>query len=175
MRIRETARRLPYVKLILIRARIENEISIDVKQEDKKAFSIDFTNPELEKELLFLNYKHISKSDKLVLTPAENGICFAAVRQPDICCSVKTVCDFNGSVNGAEAGIMVYLQSDFNHRICKKSYADGDYIVVKKYAEDFSQTIYKRKTQSCRFTFQINADKDYYYFYCSENNIEKYY
>lgn len=152
------------------KAKIENEININTEQENSKSFSADFTTSEFEKEWLFLNYEQVSKEGRLVLKPAENGITFAAVRPPDIQCSVKTVCNFVPQNNDAEAGLMIYLQSDFNYRICKKRYADGDYIVVQKCAEDFSQTIYKAKTQSSIFKFQINADKDYYYFYCSENN-----
>ena len=112
----------------------------------------------------------MKEEGRLVLKPTEYAITFAAVRQPDIQCSVKTVCNFAPQNNGAEAGLMIYLQSDFNYRICKKRYAGEDYIVIQKYAEDFAQTIYKKKTQSSTFKFQINAEKDYYYFYCSENN-----
>lgn len=150
--------------------KIENEINITTIQANNKVFSVDFTNSEFEKEWLFLNYEQVSKSDRLVLKPAENNITFAAIRQPDIQCTVKTVCNFTSKNNDAEAGLMIYLQSDFNYRICKKRYADGEYIVVQKYAEDFSQTIYKKKTQNSTFAFQVNADKDYYHFYCSENN-----
>lgn len=41
---------------------------------------------------------------------------------------------------------------------------------MQKCAEDFSQIVYKAKTQSSTFKFQISADNEYYYFYCSENN-----
>lgn len=152
------------------KAKIENEININAKQEDNTVFSADFTSSEFEKEWLFLNYEQVSKKGRLVLKPTENNITFAAVRQPDIQCSVKTVCNFSPQNIDAEAGLMAYLQSDFNYRICKKRYVDGDYIVVQKCAEDFSQTIYKSKTQSSTFKFQINSDKEYYYFYCAENN-----
>ena len=152
------------------KAKIENEISTEAEQVKRMKFFTDFSKPEFEKEWLFFNYEQISKTDRLVLKPTENSITFASVRQPDMQCSVKTVCNFTPRNNDAEAGLMIYLQSDFNYRICTKRYDEENYIVIQKCAEDFFQTIYKRKTQSSTFTFQIKADKDYYHFFCSENN-----
>lgn len=152
------------------KAKIENKVKINAAQEKGRSFKADFTKPEFEKEWLFLNYGNVSRDKKLILNPSENSITFAGIRQPDFECSVKTDCIFCPESIGAEAGLMVYLQSDFNYRICRKRYPDGDYIAVEKYAEDYIQTLYKEKSRSGIMNLKITADKDYYYFHCSENN-----
>ncbi|MCM1044635.1 MAG: glycoside hydrolase family 43 protein [Candidatus Gastranaerophilales bacterium] len=152
------------------KAKIENEIDIHAEQKNGGVFVADFTNSKFEKEWLFLNYEQVSKEGRLVLRPTKSDITFAAVRQPDMQCSVKTVCHFAPQNADAEAGLMAYLQSDFYYRLCKKRDAGKDYIVIQKRAGDFCQTIYQEKTQSDTLAFQIEADQEYYYFYCAENN-----
>lgn len=152
------------------RAKIDNEISIEAVQNSRKNFTADFDRSEFEKEWLFLNYENISKNNGLVLRSEGNAFTFAGIRQPDFKCEIKTVFEFNTENIGDEAGLMVYLQSDFNYRLCKIKEADGDYIAVQKCAEDFVQTAYKSKVRSGKISACVRADKDFYYFYFSSEN-----
>lgn len=149
------------------KAKLENEINICSEQLSRKKFIMDLNKSEFEKEWLFLNKKKIAKNKELVLQAEVNSITFAGIRQPDFQCIIKTTFEFEPQNIGDESGLMVYLQSDYNYRICKKREADGDFIIVQKYAEDFVQMVYQSKAREGKINVCVKADKDFYSFYSS--------
>lgn len=147
------------------KAVLKNEIATCTKQADNSEFSTYFEGDAFEKEWLFLNYPGASRKNCLLLNPHDAAMTLAAVRQPDFKCTADTVFDFKPEHVGDEAGLIVYLQSDFNYRLCKIKKADGNYIAVQKYAEDFFQTVYEEKLGEGKLHASVTADKDFYYFY----------
>lgn len=147
------------------KAVIENELSTGRKQAERKEFTSNFEDEAFEKEWLFLNYPGASRKNMLTLNPRGSLLTLAAVRQPDFECTANTMFEFLPEHVGDEAGLIVYLQSDFNYRLCKIKKSDGSYITVQKYAEDFFQIVYEEKLDNGKLHAAVRADKDFYYFY----------
>lgn len=149
------------------RAKIENEIDMAGEQKTGQKFATDFTGEKFEREWLFLNYENAARNNGLELSPEGGKLVFAGVRQPDFECEVSTELEFCPQKAGDEAGLMLYLQSDFNYRLCKVREADGDYIEVRKRAEDFTETVYREKAEEGKLRVCVKADKAFYRLYYS--------
>lgn len=147
------------------RAALHNEAAICKKQIPYNGFSTRFDGKKFEPEWLFLNYTNITRDNELSITPHNSALTLAAIRQPDFEFEAETVFEFEPESSADEAGLIVYLQSDFNYRLCKIKKADGNYISVQKYADDFFQTAYEEKISDGKITASVKADKDFYYFY----------
>lgn len=152
------------------KAALENEISGCKKQISNNEFFTDFSGKNFEKEWLFLNYRNVSRNNILILNSQGTVLTLAAIRQPDFECDAEAEFEFQPESIGDESGLIIYLQSDFNYRLCKTKREDGSYITVQKYAEDFVQTAYEEKIDEGKITVSIRADKKFYYFYYSINN-----
>lgn len=162
-------------------ARINVEAPIKEEQISKTLWCADFSNGNWENEWLFIkkpdmdNYNRIGgvlelKPSKIHLMDGKLSPTFIAVRQADFECSVKTEIDFNTHRTGDEAGLAVYVAPHYSYRIFKHKKQDGDYICVKKTADDFSQTAYCKKIENGTVKLKIKAEKDKYSFYYSTNN-----
>lgn len=147
------------------KAKIENEIRGEQVQRAYAGFKASLDSEDFEKEWIFLNYRQIAKENGyLVLAPLGITFTLAGIRQPDFVCSVNAVFEFHPANDGDEAGLAVYLQSDFHYRIGMAREDGKNYITVRKQAGDFIQTVYRKKTGVEKIHVRIRADLDLYYF-----------
>ncbi len=152
---------------------IEGEGPLWETQKEKPVFRPDFSKPDWEPQWLFLReprWQHYERGQgKLRLYPAKD-FTFAALRPRDFECTIQAAFKFEPQSIGDEAGLMVYLAADFHYRFMKTRQVDGDYVVLEKTAEDFSQTAFMQKIGLGKVTFKLMADKEYYHFYFALGN-----
>ncbi len=144
-------------------------------QKEKSGFTADFKKETWEPEWIFLREPEASsycrKDGKLVIKPSsgiedrQSSPSFAALRQCDFACRVETGLNFNPAGEEAEAGLLIYLSSDFYYRFGKKRIGGENYLMIEKKAEDFQQTACRIKIREGRLRLVIEADKEAYHFY----------
>ena len=154
---------------------IEREGSLWAGQERVQLWSADFSSKNWEAPWLFLRERRDSlfkRGDgKLSLIPSvqadgtDIGSTFAAVRPLDFECIVETELRFCPEQTGDEAGLLIYLESKFHYRFCKKRLDDGVFLVLEKTAEDFKQTICFAPVRDGNIWLRIECDREQYHFY----------
>lgn len=164
------------------RAQIHENGPVREWQRAAKELRADFGSPEWEKQWLFLKRpvmeNYLRGDGRLRLKPTQVSLAdeslsptFVAVRQMDFECETDVTFEFRTCEVGDEAGAAVYLAPRFVYRICKRREADGDYLMVKKTADDFEQTAFVRKTGEGMLQIKIRADRQKYGFYFAEDGI----
>lgn len=159
------------------KAKLTEEGPLWEKQKESDAFSADFTQKVWEPEWIFLREPRTSfycrKDGKLFIKPSlkiedgESRPSFAAVRQIDFKCQVETKMYFESVEEGDEAGILIYLSSDFYYRFGKKEISGKNYLVVEKRAEDFQQTAFQYPIKEGSLQLIVRADEKAYHFFYS--------
>ncbi|MDO5416626.1 MAG: family 43 glycosylhydrolase [Lachnospiraceae bacterium] len=151
----------------------EAETRFEGTQKSPVTFAADFTESRWEKEWVFIGApceKNYARGNgELVLHPSGKtlvegrmGVTFAAVRQPDFECEAHAVLQCDGS--DIACGLAAYVVPGFLYRIYKSCEADGSYVVVEKFAEDFHQIAYREKVPQGEVEFIIRADRSHYHF-----------
>lgn len=161
-------------------ARLINEAPGNAVQTKTHDFSCSFDSEKWEPQWLFLRNPDRSAytrgEGKLVMRPSRGGFdipaspSFAAIRQPDFNCSAYVQMDFEPSGCGDEAGMIIYLQTDFNYRICKTKKNGDDYIAVYRHADDMYEEVYSEKIPCGTVVFKIVSDGKHYDFFCRTVN-----
>ncbi len=157
------------------KARLIVEGPLWEEQKEKRSFSADFNREVWEPEWIFLRKPDFSfycrREGKLMMKPSSNiedrqsSPSFAAVRQSDFECRVETGLNFNPVEEGDEAGLLIYLSSDFYYRFGKKRVGGENYLMIEKKAEDFQQTACQIKIKEGHLRLVIEADEKAYHFY----------
>ena len=157
------------------RALISCDAPLWAAQQERKGLAFDFADKEWEPQWLFLRQPDPSMYERgggrLRLHPAPVSFesltspAMAVVRPLDFECCTETRCRFEPEKAGDEAGMILYLQSDFHYRICKRRTDRGDFVTVEKKAEDFIQTAYEAAVEDGDIRFRIDADKESFHFY----------
>lgn len=151
---------------------INGEGPLEEAQQELPAFHPDFFNPQWEPQWLFLREPdwrcYHRGQGTLCLDPAQ-PFTFAALRPRNFACALQASFCFSPQMVGDEAGLMVYLASDFHYCFAKVKHLDGEYVVLEKTAEDFSQTAFKQRIGEGKLTLKLVADKEYYHFYFALN------
>ena len=93
------------------------------------------------------------------------GSTFAAVKPLDFECIVETELRFWPEQAGDEAGLMIYLESKFHYRFCKKKLDKGDFLILEKTAEDFKQTICLVPMKNGNIWLRIEFGREQFHFY----------
>lgn len=163
-------------------ARLNEEGPLWSQQENYFEWNPGFWNKKWEPNWLFLRkYKENSYkkgNGVLLLYPSTDMFnersypTFVGVRQLDFASQYVTSFSYNTEQLGDEAGLIMYLASNYHYRIGKRKIYNNDYIVVEKKAEDFEQTVYKEKIPDGKINIKLIADKEYYYFYYSIGESE---
>ncbi len=159
------------------KARLTEEGPLWEEQKEQPGFTADFSREGWEPQWIFLREPDLScycrKEGRLMMKPSfgigdrSGSPSFAAVRQCDFTCRVETGLYFDPSEDGEEAGLLIYLSSEFYYRFAKKRVGGEDFLVVEKKAEDFEQTACRIKIEEGRLRLVIEADKTAYHFYYS--------
>lgn len=161
-------------------AKLENNGPLWEKQNNSSGWQADFNQTEWEPQWIFLrsplesSYKR--ENGKLILSPTtirfENQATptFVGVRQPDFECHIETNYSFETEQIGDEAGLVIYLASNFYYCINKRRTAQGDFLIIEKVAEDFREIAYKEKIKAEKIHLSLCTDKEFYYFYYSINH-----
>jgi xylan 1,4-beta-xylosidase len=157
------------------KARMEYDAPILHEQKRINRMVFDFKQKMWEPQWIFLHSPtaeaYQRKNGCVTLYPSTSSFdapespTFAAVRPLDFDCSFETVLDFTPQKVGDEAGVVIYLQSDFHYRICKRKTEHGIVIAVEKTADDFNQVAYQREVPEGTLHVKIACDRLYYHFY----------
>lgn len=78
----------------------------------------------------------------------------------DFACEVGAAFSFLPQTVGEEAGMILYLASDFHYRIGKQKRKDGTYLVMIRTAEDMVQTVLERKMGDGILSIRIETGKE---------------
>lgn len=159
------------------KAKMEYDAPILHEQEKTDRMIFDFHDEAWEPQWIFLRNRNASsyqrKNGCLSLYPStcsfdvSESPTFAAVRPLDFDCSFETAFDLIPQKMGDEAGVAIYLQSDFHYRICKRKTEHGIIIAVEKTAGDFNQIAYQREIPEGTVRVKIISDKLWYHFCCA--------
>lgn len=150
------------------------------------SLNFDFIGKEWEKPWLFLRQpdrrNYCRTGESLILRPSTvkitdkvNSPTFLAVRQMDFECETDISFAFDTRQIGDEAGAVIYLSPDFMYRIFKRRETDGNYMIVKKIADDFIQTAYRERIADGIVQIKIKADRFHYEFYYTVNDRNTYF
>ncbi|MDO4338698.1 MAG: glycoside hydrolase family 43 protein [Eubacteriales bacterium] len=161
-------------------AALEQEGPLWEEQQETIGWSADFSSKEWEPQWIFVREKKPGLfqrgEGKLRLYPSvrnsafELGQTFAAARPLDFACEMETIFRFWPDKTGDEAGIAVYLQSDFHYRFGRKKTEQGEFLVLEKIAEDFHQTACRIPVKPGRTHLKIVCSKEKYDFYYAMEN-----
>lgn len=171
----------PYVRTNGM-AVLENPAPAGAVQKKGNYFEADFTKPEWEFDWLRMKNpveaNYTRGNGVMTIKPSEAKVrqdgaspSFAAVRQGDFECCLKTEISFETVKVGDEAGVIVYLCPDISYRMAKRRREDGDYLVVEKKAFDFEQTAYAEKCSAGRLALEIQSTKEGYRFFCNGEHV----
>lgn len=157
------------------KARLSAEGPLWKEQEKNTGFTANFKNEDWEPEWMFLREPdtdaYCRKEGKLRMKPAsriedkQGSPSFAALRQRDFECIAETGLVFEPKEEEDEAGLMIYLSSDFYYRFGKKRVGNVNYLVLEKKAEDFQQTAFQLKIGEGHLRLVMKADKEAYHFF----------
>lgn len=163
-------------------ARLINDVPLAGKQQESKGVSYDFVSEKWEPQWLFLRQPELSCYERgngkaVLYTSAEKfenlgNPTFVALRPLDFEYCLETEMDFSPE-EGEEAGIVLYLQSDFYYRFCKRRKNGKNYLVVHKKAEDFEQIAYEQEIEDGSLHLGVKSDKLYHSFYIRKQNGEE--
>ena len=154
------------------------EGDIDAKKEIVTEKSFDFKSEKWENEWLSVRGRtNIGRYDgRLILKPSKEKLTdvlgvptFVAIRQPDFECINEAELDFIPQNDGDEAGLVVYLTPLNNYRISKRRENGKNYIIVKRYADDFIQEDYRAEAEDGRIKFRVVSGNGKYEFFYSIN------
>ncbi len=163
------------------KARIDIDAPLWAEQRPRPGFETRFEGEDWEPQWLFLRTPDSSayrRGQGLMLFPRpttfeeKKSPSFVAVRQRDFACVLETAMDFSPEAVDDEAGVVIYLASDFHYRLCKRHTPEGDRLTVYKIAEDMRQIAYDAPVLPGKLRMRIAADKEYYYFHCAVNDGE---
>ena len=152
------------------------------KQREKECFAPDFGEENWEPDWIFLRNpdfsNYIRGNGTLTIRPSakleesQSSPSFTAIRQCDFSCKVEANLQFSPVLDGDEAGILIYLSSEFYYRFSKKKIDEENYLVVEKKAEDFIQRSCMVKIKGERLRLIIEADALEYRFYYEQDEEE---
>ena len=148
------------------------------RQRETKEWKADFTKSEWEPEIIFLRSpvmeNYCRENGRLSLKPTLVRLSdcanpsFVARRPFDFDCEMETEFTFGPRENGDEAGVAVILASDFRVELSVRKEGDGNYLILRKNAEDMVQIAYKEKLTDLdgkKIRMKIQSDKEKYSFY----------
>lgn len=131
-------------------------------------FKPNFSVSSWEPQWLWLREPDITlyerKSNALILHPSAFDFkapaqpCFVGICQPDIDCHFQTTFTFEPK-DGEEGGMLLYLNSNFYYRICKRKQKGKTQLAVIRKLDDVEVTDYVKELESTEspITIYINA------------------
>lgn len=168
-------------------ARLTEEGTLWAEQKKAYRFHADFRKTEWEPEWIFLRRpvkeNYVRDGESLKLYPAQVALddgknpTFAAIRQPDFECQVRTEFSFAAGKDGDEAGLAILLSHEFHYRFCKRRSEGRLVLILDKTAEDFHETVEvcELPPDAERLTLSVRADKEKYrFYYCIGDGTEEY-
>lgn len=160
---------------------IEAEGPLWEKQKKNSRWRADFFNETWEPQWIWLRNRDerakrgngmlqlhpVKKNDRSGCTHGVVG-----VRPMDFACEVGATFSFLPQTVGEEAGMILYLASDFHYRIGKEKRKDGMYLVMIRTAEDMVQTVLERKIGDGILSIRIQTGKEKDSFWFQEEGKE---
>lgn len=161
------------------RSVIEAEGPLWEEQREVTEWQADFSEAAWEPQWIWLRnpVPNAERGDgELVLPPVEktdgcgrtHGV--VGVRPMDFSCEVGATFTFDPQSVGEEAGMIIYLASDFHYRMGKQKRSDGMYLVMIRTAEDMVQTVLERKIGDGALSIHIQTGKEMDAFWFKEED-----
>ena len=85
---------------------------------------------------------------------------FMGMRPMDFACEVGATFSFDPKTEWEEAGLMIYLASEFHYRIGKQKRNDGVYLIMERTAEDMVQRVLEQKIGPGPLSVRIQTGKE---------------
>ena len=164
------------------KSRLEAEGPLTAAQKPADDFRTDFRKPEWEREWQFLRggqNRHIRGSGELIVRPGETGMYdplgapgFICIRQTEFEFAFSAVLRYRPDQLGDEAGLIVYLDHDFNYRFAVTDVNGQTSLVLIKRVDDMDQVIVLQAVEANEdVTLTISADKRNYRFRLNDEDM----
>ena len=163
-------------------SKLEVDIPISVVQKPGMVFHPDFQKQEWEKKWLFLRdgqKQFVREHGELIVKPSNSGM-YDPVGSPGFLCIRQTELEFEFSALlhyqpgefGDEAGLIVYLDHDFNYKLAVTNINDKPMLVLNKRIDDLDQILVLSAVDVTKdINLTITADKRNYNFLLNSENL----